>query len=279
MAQDKRQLQKLLDFIEELSKPENGNDWFVEQLKKKFGGLGCKSVRLEGNEDLEMIKKYLSLDFLNSNLTEDERYAWTRNTLYDFVTDNYIRDNLYLDWNEMLRHRFGTRMHKSSFEECCRYATIQIERVINYYFLHSSNNNHTDAIRKTATVNPLVDINVATIDEVPLANKIYSFKILAQKLKPDYSTEVINHIVYMRNNASHGTTDIIINNEKKIIQNLDEQIKNETDQSILDKLKKKRSLATRFIKFVETNMGNLDIVMKELTNFISITKEMLEKGI
>lgn len=232
MAQDKVQLRHLLDFIDELAKPENGNEWFVNELRKRFGNSG-ESGKNQKNDDLEMIKHYLCLDFLNDNtdIPEDVKYAWTKNTLYDFVDNEYIQSNLYSGWNEMIRHNYSTRMHKISFEESCRYAAIQMERLLNYYYLKSTgdicNRKHAKAIKKiqegqekSSGGNYKVNLcDKSRVEEVTWANKLYGFEKYApdvKKIKPQ-----IELIAYVRNDVSHGASEHLLDSLKTKVESIE----------------------------------------------------------
>ena len=181
MAQDKVQLRHLLNFIDELAKPENGNEWFVNELKKRFG-VNIDASGGKESEDQKMIKHYLCLDFLDENISDTEKYAWVRNKVYEFVDNDYIKESLYADWHEMIRHRFGTRMHMQSFEESCRYAAIQMERLLNFYFFKVGGG-HQGAVKKVADApNDKVDVeNTLRIESVTWAVKLFSFELYAKK--------------------------------------------------------------------------------------------------
>ena len=53
---------------------------------------------------------------------------------YTFVNDEYVRNQLVSDFREMLRYRYGVRSHKIDFSEFCRYAILQAEQMLNYYY-------------------------------------------------------------------------------------------------------------------------------------------------
>ena len=130
MGQDKKQLTKLLAFVKELyDHPDNkefadgiremvlGDKDFLERLKEVVPSSNPAS--------LKRIEKYLSLDFeIDDKVFPD----------YSVIKDDDVRARLLADFREMLRYRFGTRNHKIDFAEFCRYATLQIELLVNYYF-------------------------------------------------------------------------------------------------------------------------------------------------
>ena len=130
MGQDKKQLTKLLAFVKEIyDHPDNkefadgiremvlADKDFQERLKEAVPGADPKS--------LKRIEKYLSLDFeIDEKIFPD----------YSVIKDDDVRARLHADFREMLRYQYGTRSHKIDFAEFCRYATLQIELLVNYYF-------------------------------------------------------------------------------------------------------------------------------------------------
>lgn len=117
MGQNKEQLNKLLDFIAELAKDED-NAWFIKELGNRYGK--------EALPQIVRIEKYLALDFVTdtANSTID----------YSFINDIVIRNQLVSDNREMMRYRYGVRSHKIDFDEFCRFAHLQAEMLVNYYY-------------------------------------------------------------------------------------------------------------------------------------------------
>ena len=130
MGQDKKQLTKLLAFVKEIyDHPDNKE--FAEGIRemvlsdKDFQERLKEAVPAVDPTPLKNIEKYLSLDF---DIDEKDFPD------YSIIKDDDVRARLLADFREMLRYRFGTRNHKIDFPEFCRYATLQIELLINYYF-------------------------------------------------------------------------------------------------------------------------------------------------
>ena len=122
MAQNKEQLNKLLLFIKRLIE-EPGNEDFVKGLRKLL------DVPIHGSTDnakLSDIEKYLGLDYKLDSAIPDIDYS--------FIQEAFVRDQLVSDYREMLRYRYGVRSHKIDFSEYCRYAMLQIEQMLNYYY-------------------------------------------------------------------------------------------------------------------------------------------------
>lgn len=309
MAQDKVQLRHLLNFIDELAKPENGNEWFVNELRKRFGN-NIETSEEKETEDQKMIKHYLCLEYLNENIPGTEKYAWVRNKVYEFVDNDYIKESLYADWHEMIRHRFGTRMHMQSFEESCRYAAIQMERLLNYYFLKTGGS-HEGAVKKIAEApNPKVDTKKThRIEDVTWSFKLFSFDIYAKKIEKAFNKSTYETIAYVRNNASHGSTESLKQKLKNIeleIPNMEsllsisfpksiDDIENKTEKnrvvSAMGKMnveddKKYETLKNRIIDYKGTRKTysfymnkNFDEIIIPLQNFIELVKRMISKGV
>ena len=53
---------------------------------------------------------------------------------YSFVKVPAVSAQLISDNREMMRFRYGTRYHEINFKEFCRYAHLQSEMLLNYYY-------------------------------------------------------------------------------------------------------------------------------------------------
>ena len=130
MAQNKEQLEKLLHFIERLVN-EPGNEDFANKLRQMLC-VPSPFVSTDNSKLIE-IEKYLGLDYLLDSASS--------NIDYSFVADDYIREQLISDFREMLRYRYGVRSHKIDFSEYCRYAMLQVEQLINYFYQNKFSSN------------------------------------------------------------------------------------------------------------------------------------------
>lgn len=143
MAQNKEQLDKLLDFIAELIK-QPGNEEFTEKLRTMLGSDKKDSSRYS----FMLIEKYLGLDF-----KLDSRDSIID---YSFVENEQIRSQLESDNREMMRYRFGVRSHAVDFKEFCRYASLQVEMLLFLYY--------------TLCFNSLGDVKDFLVEKYPDAN-------------------------------------------------------------------------------------------------------------
>lgn len=217
MGKDKkRQLNQLLAFVRELyDHPDNSefaegiremvmNDTdFAEQLRKDAA---------QGSPDaIRKIEAYLSLDFrIDSKDLPD----------YSFVQDDAVRDRLQADYREMLRYEFGTRNHRIDFPEFCRYAVLQIEMLVNFYFDRKYNSNIGTIIgvikSNFPNFNPYPGL--ANVSEIQLKTKLYQIRNEFSWDRKDLNPFL--YAVDVRNRQSHRSLavdrDVIASTEEDL---------------------------------------------------------------
>lgn len=192
MAQNKEQLEKLLKFIKKLI-DEPGNEDFVIKLQKMLS-VSLPKSNID-NIKVEEIEKYLGLDFRLDNACPTIDYT--------FIEDDFAKNQLVSDYREMLRYRFGVRSHKIDFSEFCRYAILQVEQLLNYFYqtYFSSVDEIVDYINKN--VSWAKTNNIESVSALSFAMKLSAFsKGLDKKTRDtlDYAREV-------RNEQSHRGKD------------------------------------------------------------------------
>ena len=190
MAQDKEQLNKLLMFIKSLVE-EPGNEEFTNGLRKLL------DIPIQSPGDatkLLDIEKYLGLDYkLDSTIP---------NIDFSFVKEPFVRDQLFSDYREMLRYRYGVRSHKVDFSEYCRYAMLQVEQLLNYYFQNKFDSNEE-------LITYINDNSFAKIDKfesikaISLAIKLSAF---SKNVKRKHC-ESLDFAREVRNEQSHRSTE------------------------------------------------------------------------
>lgn len=214
MGQNKDQLKKLLKFVEELYNNSDNKEFaaginaMVMADKDFQRSLSQLSI---GSSQIDRIEKYLSLDFDIDNMSFPD---------YSFIDDESIRNKLNSDFREMLRYQYGTRNHRIDFDEFCRYATLQIELLVNYYY---EKHYKCDVYSfKTALLshnqNFTLSPYIATITDIPLKTKVFQlrneFDLKGHEIQ-DYL-----HAIDIRNRQSHRglkhDKDIISETEKKL---------------------------------------------------------------
>ena len=229
MGKDKKkQLKQLLDFVRDLYEhPDNTefadgirelvlND--KEVIKKLNSAsvpdetdLSSSAAQQDNSSTLDRIAQYLSLDYkLDEQVLPD----------YSFVDNEDARDKLYSDFREMMRYRYGTRNHKVDFPEFCRFAALQLEMLINYYYdnqypsvddvvivIQESNHNYNPSTQPRF------------ISEIPLKTKLYH---LPKESKIGaLNTTNFTGIIDIRNRQSHRSLSL----NKDLIKEVEEKLK------------------------------------------------------
>ena len=202
MGQTNREhLKQLLAFLRNEIIHEPGNKWFVDELRKMLPHK--KEATINSNEDIKKIESYLGLDYkIDKNIPQID---------YSFIQDGYLKDCFEADWREMLRYRFGTRRHCIEFKEYCRYAMLQIERVINYYYFKKGHD-IKERVEYIQKFNPLYkpkDKNgneqlPSNVEAIP-----FSFKFWALEKEFNINNNLkslIERIAKVRNAQSHGSS-------------------------------------------------------------------------
>ena len=119
MGQNKEQLNKLLDFINELAQVKD-NLWFVNELGKRYGSsFNVRSVV----KDVKTIREALHIKG-NPSLN------------YIYVNNDTLRDQLLIDNLRMENYALDLRMANETerFYYFCINAFYQIENLLNYYY-------------------------------------------------------------------------------------------------------------------------------------------------
>lgn len=121
--QSKHTLEKLLLFIVEICKNDD-NKWFRDSLIDQLGENGYGSK-------LDNIEKYLKLD--GYKIID-----------YSHITNENVRSQLFRDNIEMSKYRLGKINDEINFDEFCRYAYLQVEELINYFYNKKYDGNLTE---------------------------------------------------------------------------------------------------------------------------------------
>ena len=201
MAKNKENLQKLLEFLDKSILHEPENKWFVDELCKRINQIGSGVNIKETKEKIEKIEKYLSLDYdLDSSSPIID---------YSFISNELLRNKMISDGREMLRYRYGTRNHKIDFQEFCRYALLQAERLLNLYF--STKGDYQQVKEFILQFNPEAILpDKSSLETISFAVKLYTYQ-KAYNLELVYS--IFDKVREIRNQQSHGSIKLK-NNEK-----------------------------------------------------------------
>lgn len=116
-------LRTTIDNIIRLSKQ---NPEFNAEMRKYFGDSGAGRTNAHDDAAIKEIEKYLALDFDVDKMTTSIDYS--------YIKEPTVKNQLESDNREMMRFRYGTRYHEIIFTEFCRYAQLQGEMLLNYFY-------------------------------------------------------------------------------------------------------------------------------------------------
>lgn len=191
------------------------NPEFDSELRKVFNINFVSNDTLSSPEKrIENIENYLGLDY----------YVDNQPSLIDFsfIQELDVRHQLISDNREMMRFRYGTRYHSICFDEFCRYAHLQAEMLLNYYY-DKTNDNINSIIEHIKKYNP----KATNLDSVKSLGSIqYNIKLWAFKSQFNLGYKlfaVLDYLRRVRNESSHRSPE-------KEIKSIIEYKKKLTDQ-------------------------------------------------
>lgn len=197
------------------------NPEFRQELCRRMGmGTSPSAVHTTQNstttdENIAKIERYLGLDFkLDSILPVDTIYD---SIDYSFIQITAVRDKLNSDFREMMRYRFGTRLHKVDFYEYCKYAHYQLEALANEFL--------TSWSLREDTEEDVVDIEIAKkfiLDNWPTWLK--NIPNFSEKTRTIQSIEYYSKIVAIIN--YFNIDKITVSREPHILYSLSDVINN-----------------------------------------------------
>ena len=185
--------EKLLSTIKKIKLLADQNPEFHQEMQKLFGGADSASV-VNNSDDgrISHIEKYLGLDYYVDSIESIIDYS--------FVNEQEVRNRLISDNREMLRFRFGTRSHMIDFEEFCRYAQLQTEMLLNYFY-YQKDITMSEIIKHIKSFNPTANISesISNLSSISFSTKLWAFE-------KEFGLNVIetfDHVREVRNNQSH----------------------------------------------------------------------------
>ena len=186
MSEGRDKYKNLLDKIEQLT---STDPEFRKAMEERFGQ---NSIYLN---KIKQIEKYLGLDFSLDKIDSIIDYS--------FVDNEYVKLQLISDNREMLRYRYGTRGHKIDFLEFCRYAHMQAEMLVNYYFDKKCNGDIEKIIEYIKNNNPRANLN-SKETKLSSINYIYKYYAIKNIFNFDWHNgNVLIKISEVRNIQSH----------------------------------------------------------------------------
>lgn len=172
------------------------NPEFDKELRRRLGLYSMASSLAINNTSIKNVEKYLGLDF----------YVDSQDSVIDYssVVIPEVRAQLISDNREMMRFRYGTRYHKIDFKEFCRYAHLQSEMLLNYYY---DIINHSDLKSIKTHIRQYNSKAIGLEDAVSLASISYTIKLWAFKNEHKIDYNLFENIRKVRNELSHRSIE------------------------------------------------------------------------
>ena len=244
MGQNKEQLKKLLDFIDELAK-DRGNAWFVKELAQRYSS--GSSIQVVAN-DVKSIRDALHIKADNSIKYEYIDNAILRNQL---LVDNLRMENYALDYQ--------TIDETERFYYFCLNAFFQVENMLNYYFYLKYKDDmdalltHIEECTKS-TKHPFERKGKEeSVGDVDIVMKIYAFcneHFPYSDKRKDFTLKILSQLRQVRNEGLHRC-DVIKNDSKEKLYNFFKYQDFNTIRALLKKVSAKieEQLRNRLINF------------------------------
>lgn len=253
MAYKKEHLERLLEFVKVLYNDPECKD-FADGIRAMTGG----NPAVSGIPKIDKIEQYLGLDYgLDTAVNPD----------YSFIKDAKARETLNADWREMLRFRYGLRGHSVDFGEFVRYANLQMEMLVNLYYINKYGSDPND-ILKTIQKN-------AEISKSPYIPEYLNLNTMVNGLRAEFGwgPENLNpllNILEVRNDESHRSPESLKKNID-ILETKLEHMKNnpEISEKEISKLKYQISKSNRLAKWIQkAPYAEVEMSLKKLTERI-----------
>lgn len=254
MEQNKEQLKKLLEFLDEIVKDKD-NYWFLEELRNRYGSK--KSLNSIAN-DISFIRSALNIRGNNS-------------LQYEYITDATLKNQLIVDNLRMENYAlsFVSGDNTERLYNFCVCAFYQIENLINYYF-YTKYPNLDDLltnieIHTKKSEHPFTrssDKNVEDVGDIGMDKKIYAFCDCYYPFsaeKPDYTLRILSQLRQVRNEGLHRCNIIKDDPENKL-----------HDFFKYQNFSKIRALLKKVSNTIETNLSNRQ--EEQVTNILENTE-------
>lgn len=188
--------EKLKATIQKIQLLAKQNPEFETEMRNLFGSREVYAVDNKRNEErIQRIEKYLGLDYYVDDMQSVIDYS--------FVQDEVIRAQLISDCREMMRFRYGTRYHEILFEEYCRYAQLQAEMLLNYFYTIKDNGDLSKIKEHISQYNTLANIS----DYKKLSAIAFNIKLWA--FTSEFQLQIydtFNNVREVRNEQSHRSS-------------------------------------------------------------------------
>ena len=204
--------EKLKTTINKIVQLSKQNLEFDTELRKALGIGTSANGALSSDKRIEHIERYLGLDYYVDNQKSIIDYS--------FIQEPEVRAQLISDNREMMRFRYGTRYHAINFDEFCRYAHLQAEMLLNYFY-DFKNDNINSVIAHIKKLNPTANLdNVKSLGNVSYNSKLWAFKT---EFNLDFKIyTILDYLRKVRNDSSHRSPE----KEEKSIHDYRKQLVN-----------------------------------------------------
>ena len=173
------------------------NPEFESEMKKIFGSKEVCTVDNTQNETrIKRIEKYLGLDYYVDDMNPVIDYS--------FIQDPEVKAQLVSDCREMMRFRYGTRFHEIIFEEFCRYAQLQAEMLLNYFYVQKDNNDLTLIKQHINRYNSFDISESKSLSAISFNVKLWAF---SSEIQESSIFSVFNNVREVRNGQSHRSME------------------------------------------------------------------------
>ncbi len=188
--------EKIKSTINKIVQLSKQNPEFNTELRKALGIRTSVNCELSTDKRIEHIEKYLGLDYYVDNQKSIIDYS--------FIQGPEVRAQLISDNREMMRFRYGTRYHAISFDEFCRYAHLQAEMLLNYFY-DLKNDNINSVIAHIKKYNPTANLdNAKSLGSIPYNSKLWAYKT---EFNLDFKIyTILDYLRKVRNDSSHRSS-------------------------------------------------------------------------
>lgn len=198
----KESLEKLLLLIDEISSQEE-NLWFRAKIENKFTNTNNLNSPDIVNK-LNAIQKYLMIDGVEV-------------IDYSEIKNKNVKNQLFRDCLEMSKYRLGKINNTINFDEYCRYAHMQAEEMINYFYnekFYGNTEYVKEFILKHYPTYKFKDV-IISLTEITYSPKLNAF-VKEYNLEKGPLKSTLEFLSNLRNELSHRNS-MDVNNEDNIL--------------------------------------------------------------
>jgi len=254
----KESLEKLLLLIDEISSQEEYL-WFRDKIQNKF----INKSNLNSTEivnKLNAIQKYLMIEGVEV-------------IDYSEIKNENVKNQLFRDCLEMSKYRLGKINNTINFDEYCRYAHMQAEEMVNYFYnekFYGNTEYIKEFILKHYPTYKFKEV-IISLSEITYSLKLNAF-IKEYNLEKGPMKSTLEFISNLRNELSHRNSMDVKNEDLILCELLNKNIDvsksyidfNNTPKNDVDLFKKGRFIFFKRKQDYEEIMLNLNYLKEAL---------------